>query len=214
MRLSKQLLAYEASNFPGSVAGGGSGWLGVRGTDAAAQAPPVATNAPNISETSTPATNKPVQLSYGVADVLKLSQAQVGEDVILAYIANSGRTYNLSATEIVYLRGQGVSDGVLSAMLNQRNQMTAAQAAAAQAQAVPASQAATGYGVVEETTAAPSTVYVVPDSSYSYYYTEPYWGYGPGVSFGIGIPIGPGPRPAPPRVGPGPGRGLGRVQWS
>ena len=54
------------------------------------------------AQESSPATNtaaapsiapEPVRLSYGVADVLKLSRAKVSEDVLVAFIQNSGRRY-------------------------------------------------------------------------------------------------------------------------
>src|SRR5260221_4153750 len=67
-----------------------------------------------------PAPVAEVKVPYGVPDILKLSRAQVNEGVILSYIQNSGTVYNLEANDIVYLRGQGVSDAVVTAMLNQR----------------------------------------------------------------------------------------------
>ena len=33
------------------------------------------------------------QLSYGVSDILKLSQAKTGDDTIIAYIHNTGNSY-------------------------------------------------------------------------------------------------------------------------
>jgi hypothetical protein len=59
-------------------------------------------------------------LPYGVEDVLKLSHAQISEDVMLTYIQNSGTVYDLSAKEIVYLRNEGVSDHVINAMQDQK----------------------------------------------------------------------------------------------
>src|SRR5262245_2187472 len=60
-----------------------------------------------------------VQLSYGVEDVLKLVRAKVGEDVIVAFVQNSGRRYTLTASEIVFLQKEGATDRVITAMLNQ-----------------------------------------------------------------------------------------------
>src|SRR3954463_13055858 len=56
-------------------------------------------------------------LPYGVDDVLKLTHAKVGEDVVVAFVQNSGIGYSLRANDIVYLRDQGVSDHVISVML-------------------------------------------------------------------------------------------------
>ncbi|HEY3863530.1 MAG TPA: DUF6600 domain-containing protein [Verrucomicrobiae bacterium] len=64
------------------------------------------------------AQTNPANLSPGVQEVVKLTQARMGDDVIISYIKNSGVSYHLSADDILYLHGQGVSQGVLSALLN------------------------------------------------------------------------------------------------
>ena len=158
------------------------------------------TPAPTATTVSTPAAADaaPVKLPYGVEDVLKLSRAQVSEDVILTFIHNSGTIYNLAPNDIVYLRNEGVSDHVISAMLDQRTNVpaeTAAQtappsapatapapvypdanaAAAAQAQAqyAPAYTQPAPVYVQPDTASAPaSTLYVIPDSSSGY---NPYY---------------------------------------
>src|SRR5262249_12869800 len=133
-------------------------------------------------------------------DVLKLSRAQIGEEIILNYVQNSGTIYNLAPKDIVYLRDQGVSDKVVNAMLDQRRRVEgAAQFAAAQAQAAQAAAAAanpapavdpnavaaqpdaaaagTTYAQAPLTPPA-SSVYVIPYNSASYAYYGPY-GYYP-----------------------------------
>ena len=93
------------------------------------------TPAPASAEAAAPASTsetRPVQLSPGVPEILKLGRAHVGDEAILAFISNSGRTYHLSVSEILYLREQGVSDQVVTAMLNARQ-----NAAATTAQAAP-----------------------------------------------------------------------------
>jgi hypothetical protein len=59
----------------------------------------------------------PPNLSPAVQEVVKLAQAHLGDDVILAYIKNSGASYTLSADDIVYLKGQGVSQNVIAVLL-------------------------------------------------------------------------------------------------
>jgi len=56
-------------------------------------------------------------LSPALQEVVKLAQAHLGDDVILAYIKNSGASYTLSADDILYLKGQGVSQNVISVLL-------------------------------------------------------------------------------------------------
>jgi len=156
------------------------------------------TSAPATAATSTPAPTETaaVKLPYGADDVLKLSRAQVSEDVTLNFIRNSGTIYNLAPKDIVYLRNEGVSDRVINTMLDQRKNVpaeTAAQPAPASAPAAPqtavypdanaaaAAQASVQYAptyvqpapvyVQPEPTYAPaSTLYVIPYSSPGYGY--------------------------------------------
>src|ERR1700690_3693788 len=73
-----------------------------------------------LNTTQPAAVNAPApQLSYGASQIVRLEQAKVGEDTIIAYIKNSGSSYPLDANQIIYLRQQGISDGVITAMLNQ-----------------------------------------------------------------------------------------------
>jgi hypothetical protein len=59
------------------------------------------------------------QMVYGVPQIIRLSQAKVSDDTIIAYIKNSGFSYSLDADQIINLRQQGVSDAVITTMLNQ-----------------------------------------------------------------------------------------------
>src|SRR4051812_30054900 len=72
------------------------------------------------SATPAPATETaPVQLSAEVWDVVRLARGHASDDTIVAFVKNGGRAYNLGASEILYLRQQGVSDPVVTAMLSQ-----------------------------------------------------------------------------------------------
>jgi hypothetical protein len=81
------------------------------------------------------ATADSVKLPYGVEDVLKLSRAQVSEDVITTYIQNTGTIYNLRPQDIVYLKEQGVSDRIINTMMDQRRIANEVAAQAQQQQA-------------------------------------------------------------------------------
>jgi hypothetical protein len=59
-------------------------------------------------------------------EVVRLSQAHMTDDVILTYIKTSGKVYNLSADDMIYLSGQGVSQPVISAMVQTSGAATAA----------------------------------------------------------------------------------------
>lgn len=132
------------------------------------------------------------ELSYGAQEVLKLEQAKVSDDVIVSYIRSSGLTYAMTADQIVYLRSQGVSNPVLTAMLGTPgaastpvpapSTVAASQPAPAPVQTTAAAPATT---VVVPSTPAPTVTYV-PDTTYyydPYYYSYPYYyGWYPGVS--------------------------------
>jgi len=165
--------------------------IGFAGDTSTAQEPAapkaaVTTGAPAASvATAEAAAGAEAKLPYGVADVLKLSRAQVGDEITLTYIRNSGTIYNLGPKDIVYLRDQGVSDRVISTMLDQRKKLTevAAQTAPPPATQPPASPdtgaAAPAYVEPAPAYVAPSSVYVIPypTSSYYGYYNGYYGGY-------------------------------------
>jgi len=149
---------------------------------------------------TTAATQAAPQLSYGVAQVVQLAHANVGEDVIVNYIQNSGNAYGLDANQILYLKQQGVSDRVINTMLNQRSRMPAPVQTApppnnpdANGAQIPTPTPAPAVSYVQ--TAPPQTVYVIPDTqTYNYYASYPYYypyygGYyygGPAVSLSFG----------------------------
>src|SRR5437764_4727840 len=60
----------------------------------------------------------PANISPGAADVIRLAESGVGDDVVLAYIQNSQATFNLGADDLLYLRDVGLSSPVMTAMLN------------------------------------------------------------------------------------------------
>jgi hypothetical protein len=159
----------------------------------------------NVAQTAALPGSAP-QLSYGVPQVLQLSQAKIGDSTIVAYIQNSGTIYSLNAAEIVYLKQQGMSDAVLTTMLNQRQRVT--QSAAQTAPPAPATATTSQPGSTETSTAVAqptvtyvqtvpsSSVYVIPDTqtyNYDAYYYRPYYypyyggWYYPPVTFSFGF---------------------------
>jgi hypothetical protein len=135
------------------------------------------------------------QLSYGVVQILQLAQAKVGDDTIVAYVKNSGNSYGLDANQIIYLRQQGVSDNVITAMLNQPKVASAPVQPATQPDNSSTAQSSTTYAQPTTTYSVPSSsVYVIPDTQtyyYDSYYAQPYyypyyaWPY-PAVSLSFG----------------------------
>ncbi len=72
--------------------------------------------------------------STAVAEVEKLVKAKIGDDTIVAFVASSNTSYRLTASDLISLKEQGVSDRVLEAMLaRQRTSSEAPQVAVAQA---------------------------------------------------------------------------------
>lgn len=59
-------------------------------------------------------------VSPAIAEFAKLAQASVGEEVLLAYIQKHPHGFNPTADEILYLNDLGVSDTVITAMVNHK----------------------------------------------------------------------------------------------
>jgi hypothetical protein len=126
-------------------------------------------------------------LPYGVPQILQLEQAKVGDQTIVAFIQGSGNSYNLNADQLIYLRQQGLSDDVLTAMLRQPKAGVAP--ASGVSTAVPMPQ--TAPPMVTDTSAQP---YVAPDPA-SVVYTQPNYYYNSypyysGYSYGWPCPVG------------------------
>jgi hypothetical protein len=177
---------------------------GLSALQVTAQEAPKATPAAKSAETAT--ASQPVALSPGVVDVLKLVRAKTGDEVVIAFVNKSTATYNLGASEIIYLREQGVSDAVLSVMLLKQSSKAPVATAPVWAPAAPApvaaepaapappasanvapAQPATTYVPPAPVYVQPQTVYVSPPAP-AYYY--PSYGYYPPVSLSFGFGLG------------------------
>lgn len=140
-------------------------------------------------------------------EITQLSKAGVGDTVILAYVKDSPTAYNLSATDIIKLRDEGVSPEVTAALIQRGSEVRQAAQEAARLSAATETAAAPSYQTqpgIESS--APAVTYVsspvvVPPTStvsvhyfgvptYRYaptYYTYPrYSSYGSYVTFGSG----------------------------
>ena len=76
------------------------------------------------------AQSAPTDLSPDVQEVLTLSRQHMDDSVITNYIISTGKAYKLSADDIIYLNGQGVSQPVISALLESEKNAAPAQPAA------------------------------------------------------------------------------------
>ena len=59
----------------------------------------------------------PSDLPSGVQEVVKLAKAGLSEEVLLAKIKNDGVSYNLTTDQIIYLSSAGVSQNVITALM-------------------------------------------------------------------------------------------------
>lgn len=107
-------------------------------------------------------------LSPAVADILKLTRAKISDDVIIAFIQSGKRAYDLTASEIIYLRKEGVSDQVLATMLNPSRPVVAEQAEPAPAPPEPEPSTMAPQPVVEEAPL-PATTFVATEPAYAVY---------------------------------------------
>jgi hypothetical protein len=125
---------------------------------------------------SAPATASPV-----VADVLRLSQAKVEENIIIAYIHNSPGAH-LTASEIIDLHAQGLSSDILVALMNAQPGSPAAALppasapAMAQAEPAPAAPAQTELVAAAPSYTSDPVVLAVPEPVY-YDFRAPYYPY-------------------------------------
>jgi hypothetical protein len=53
-------------------------------------------------------------------EIVTLAQAQTSDDVIVSYIKRSGKSYTLSADDIISLKNQGISQAVIGALLESK----------------------------------------------------------------------------------------------
>ena len=67
--------------------------------------------------TSAPVAPPNVQLYGGTAEIAKLAQAGVGENVMLSYVTNASVRFALTSDQIIFLNDLGVSGPVITAML-------------------------------------------------------------------------------------------------
>jgi hypothetical protein len=125
------------------------------------------------SSTVPPAVATPApQLAYGVPQIMQLAQAKVGDDTIIAYIKTSGNSYGLNADQIIYLRQQGLSDAVITTMLNQPKPGVAAYTPPTPA---PQPEASPALAPSPAPAAPPTVTYVQSSPPTTYYYYQPYY---------------------------------------
>src|SRR5208282_4879674 len=87
---------------------------------AAPAAPLVAVASQDEAPEAAAEPNLPADLSPGLAEIIRLAQAHVGDGVILAYIQNSGQVYSPSAEEILYLSDLGLPQNVIAALFKDK----------------------------------------------------------------------------------------------
>lgn len=152
------------------------------------------------------ASETPVSISTISSEIVKLTRAGVNVNVVKTYVQNSSHAVSPSADEIVYLREQGISETVITALIERGGALRtqAQQFARAQLQAQPQPQPVQIQQAPTQVYTYPvqqpqqvERVYYVDSPSYSYYrypsfgfnYVGPYaWGfnYYSRPSFGAG----------------------------
>ncbi len=126
---------------------------------------------------------KPVELSSRLQEVVKLAQSGVGDDVILAFIQNSQAPFRPTPEEIVYLTDLGISDVIITALVNHRADPPPVARQPAQSQAPAGMPPATTQPPAEATynpepqvvySSPPVVQYVTPAPAveYDYFYSS------------------------------------------
>ncbi len=157
---------------------------------------PLPTSSPQVAVGAN--VNTTVRLPYAMAEVVKLTRAQVSEDVILSYVQNSSSTYALNSDDIVRLRNEGVSDRVVNAILDKNNRTIQAFPANNPPAPVYADNSDSVSGPPQQPVEAPltpsvSSTYVIPypavrSAYYGYYAPSYYAPYYPGYYGFYGAP--------------------------
>jgi len=80
----------------------------------------------------------PANLSPDLQQIVKLTQAHMSDDVISGYIKQSGKSYSLSADDMLSLNSQGGSQAVSSVLMQTKTVAPAAAAPSAPAPTPPA----------------------------------------------------------------------------
>ena len=119
--------------------------------------------------------------SPGVTEIIKMLDAKVETEVLLAYIQSSAIPYNPDAAELIALKEHGASTEILTAILHHGDEL---RLRLAQAQSSPNPQpAAPTYGYPPDTAPPSYSTAPYPDSGGSAY-PAGYYGYGYGYGYG------------------------------
>ena len=99
---------------------------------------------PSQTDSAQPADVLPpdIEANSSLAEIIRLSQAEVSEDVIKNYINNSQYRFSLTANQIIYLKDIGLPDSIVMAM-QQRDQQLGLAVSPPPPQAAPAPPPAT-----------------------------------------------------------------------
>jgi hypothetical protein len=118
-----------------------------------------------------------IRYSAGIADILKMADAKVDQEVIKAYIRTSPTAYNLSATEIIALTEHGISPEISTGLIQRGGEL--------RAQAMRAGQLAASLPARPAYQGAVTSYAVAPAYDYSTQPVYPAYSYGyPGYSYG------------------------------
>ncbi|TAL05152.1 MAG: hypothetical protein EPO07_03995, partial [Verrucomicrobia bacterium] len=107
-----------------------------------------------------------VQPGTPLAEVVKLAQAGVDEEVILTFVSNSGSAFGVGADEILYLNDLGMPKPVITAMMERDKVLKATWTAAQPAPVVTSVPTQSNAAVAMVETPAPEPAAAVADVDY------------------------------------------------
>jgi hypothetical protein len=121
----------------------------------------------------------PNDLSPAAAEVVRLAESGVGDDVVVSYIQNSKSAFGLTADHILYLKDLGVSTESITAMLNHDKAVPGAPAVASAPTPAPSVPSAPQWTsqpsapATVPTVATPAPAYVSnPPIEVNYFYND------------------------------------------
>ena len=105
----------------------------------------------------------------GIADLVRLAQAGLSEEVLVAFVEASDVAYDFTADEIVYLKDNGISEKVILAAITRGKMLRELAAAAGEAPTAPAAAPAPAEAPAPEAAASAAETATAP----VYTYQEP-----------------------------------------
>ena len=111
-------------------------------------------------------------MSPATAEIVKLAESGLGDEVVMSYVTNSQTAFNLSAEDIVYLKDVGISEETITAMMTHDRIMRKSGPPANAPSALPPVAAPQPNNVVTPPATPPPEYVSNPPAEVNYFYSD------------------------------------------